>query len=295
MELIDEILNPNQLKGRDTGYTDLDAITGGLRSGALCVLAGATGMGKSLLALNIISRMTKQGVRCFYMDLENGYATSQRRLLKIHFGVDDVFLSNESNRGEIEQMLLELSSINYLDHEGLSVKGKSMLASILGFMQATRMTTDLYLIDPLQVIESSLSSNQLYQEQGNIIKILKEFAQKYDKTVIVCHHIRKSTAGGGNWVEDVDDVGDVKYRVPTLDDLRGSGKISDFATDVWALVRSMSNATEEGRSRTLVRVLKNRNGNLGDIKLRFSAKDLTFKERVPFAIDIMPQMNLDNL
>jgi replicative DNA helicase len=55
--LIDKIdewhSNPNKLRGLATGFADFDKITGGLRPGDLCIVAGRPSMGKTTLAVNM--------------------------------------------------------------------------------------------------------------------------------------------------------------------------------------------------------------------------------------------------
>jgi predicted metallo-beta-lactamase superfamily hydrolase len=58
---------------------------------------------------------------------------------------------------------------------------------------------DVFLIDPLQALETRSKSDELYQEQGNIIKNLQEQAEKRNKIVIITHHIRKAGNSYKQW------------------------------------------------------------------------------------------------
>jgi replicative DNA helicase len=74
----------------------------------------------------------------------------------------------------------------------------------------------------------------------------------------------------------MDDDSPVKYKVPTLDDIRGSGKITEIATSTWGFVRKRSGKTPQERGQSLLRILTNRFGASGDARLFFDETTLRF-------------------
>lgn len=273
MSLVDRIFDPNRLLGYETGYFDLDNIIRGIKLGSLTILAGATGMGKSLFALNLLLKLQANGIKTCYFDLENGEETSKKRLLKIKHGLSDAHFENAKNKAQVGKWLEDIG-VDYFSHEDIDGDRNEMLRTLVRGGSADKVK--VFLVDPLQALETSDGKTDELAEQGKIVRALKELAQKLDVAIIICHHIRKSTSGGGEWVKDIDDVQETRYRIPNLEDLRGSGKITDYATDVWGIVRTISSSTPEARGKTLLRVLKNRNGVQGDVKLTFDEETLRF-------------------
>lgn len=275
-ELASKIYSESALKGLSTGYTDLDTLSGGLKEGSLVVLAGTTGTGKSLLAMNILLNLARKGVHCDYMDLENSESVSHQRFVSIWTGEARSVFTNDVERAG--QAMYEYSEfLHYFDHEFLKSTTESLTSRVIKFANAS--TSRVILIDPLQALEDETDGAKILNEQGKIVRTLKELAQKKGKTIILCHHMRKSQARGGDWVSDLEDVAEQKYQIPALEDLRGSGKITDFATDVWGLVRTSGSSNRVGRGKTLLRVLKNRTGLRGDVRMFFNEDNLQFHLR----------------
>lgn len=262
----------------------MDKLVGGIREQTLIIVGGATGMGKSLFSLNIVRSLMVAGTKVFYADLENGAEETLERLSRMVYNLDDEYFSDPKNKEDFEKKLKGLTDFYYFgfqalndmdyEHKGLDVLLKVMRMHVpLGYK--------VFFIDPLQALERETKGDN-FVETGIVIKRLKEFAQINNVAVIVNHHIRKSVAGGGNYVEDISEVEPVKYRIPQLDDFKGTSKISDYATDVWAIVRTIGSSDLNSRGKTLFRVLKSRRKALGDVKLFLDFKTLTFREVTSF-------------
>lgn len=70
-----------------TGFATLDiALDGGLNAGDLCVIGGAPGVGKTILALQMARNMTAAGHRVLYCCYEHGIETLLGRLVAIEVG-----------------------------------------------------------------------------------------------------------------------------------------------------------------------------------------------------------------
>jgi len=274
-ELADKIYSPNALEGLSTGYYDLDALSGGLKTGELLVIAGTTGTGKSILAMNILLNLVKRGIEVDYYDLENSETVSHQRLVSIWTGKHKgAFIEDKASAAKAMHEYTEF--LNYFDHEFLKSEKESLFTRVFKFMAGSKAR--VLLVDPLQSLEEEVDGGRILNEQGKYVRYLKELAQKKNKTVIICHHMRKSMARSGEWVSDLEDTADQKYQVPTLEDLRGSGKISDYATDVWGIVRTSGSKSKAGRGKTMLRVLKNRTGLKGDVKMFFDEDNLQFHQ-----------------
>ena len=278
-DIAKKVLGKSRLKGYQTSLEAINEITGGIRTGTLTILGGATGMGKSLFSLNLAVDLITTNVPVCYIDLENGAEETLERVIRIKHNLTEQFFNDENNQTDLEYYFMRLINFYYFTHESIyKVKGKNLLHKVLRVMEraAEKKDCKVFFIDPLQALESDKADN--YNEQGMIVKTMKEFAQKHDVAVILNHHIRKSTQSAGNFLTDIDESKEVKYRIPTLDDYKGSAKISDFATDCWAIVRKIANPDKVEKGMTLFRVLKSRRKSLGDVKLWLDVDTLKFYE-----------------
>lgn len=273
---VGEVLDPNRMAGHSTGYGELDKIVGGVRIRTLTVLAAATGIGKSMLGLNILANLVKDGCKACYFDLENGAHESFERILRIWYGI-----TKEDFRNLSEDKILEMaegpSGLSYFSHDKLYAAGFAddpikVISSLI--QNGVANGVSYFLVDPLQAFD--VGGEDKFYQQGKVVQKLKELAQDLSVAIIVCHHTRKTQSGGSGWVERVEDISETKYRLPTIDDLRGSGKIADFATDVWGMMRAAAAPTKEGRRATFVRILKNRSGERGDVVLQFDEDTLIY-------------------
>jgi len=277
-DIAKKVLGKSRLKGYQTSLEAVNKITGGIRTGTLTILGGATGMGKSLFSLNIAVDLITTNIPVCYIDLENGAEETLERIIRIKHQLTEKFFNDEGNQTELEFYFMRLINFYYFTHESIyKVKGKDMLHKVLRIMErAIEKECRVFFVDPLQAMESDAKDN--FNEQGAIVRTLKEFAQKHDVAVILNHHIRKSTQTSGNFLSDLEEGREIKYRIPVLDDLKGSGKISDFATDCWAIVRKVGNPDKVEEGMTLFRVLKSRRKRLGDVKLWLDINTLKFYE-----------------
>jgi replicative DNA helicase len=268
--IIDRIFDKGRLQGYKVGIQPLNDLIGGIRLGTLTILAGSTGMGKSIVSLNIANDLVNAGVPVFYADLENGAEETIERIIRIKHGITEEYFRDEANKGDNLSKIKELDCFDYMTHSFLEVIQYERLG-IKAFLSLLQIQVDsgvkVIFIDPLQALERENNKDNAYNEQGQLVKELKEFAQRNNVAVIVNHHIRKSISSNGQFVMDLDDEIVVKYRIPNIDDLRGSGKITDYATDVWAVVRKAGATDKVEKGKMLFRVLKSRRKSVGDCKL----------------------------
>jgi replicative DNA helicase len=273
----------------------LDILLGGIKKQSLVILAGATGMGKSLLLLNIFINLAKRGIKCLYFDLENGADLTVQRALMIWYSLTKEYFMDKTNHDDAVRKYQHITDcLQIVDHEQLYELGYAT-----GYPLDWNMRTlingsnaDIIAIDPLQAFESGVSDKDVLRVQTDTTKTFKELAQKLNIPIVICHHVRKSQSGGGTWVEDIEDAQTIKYRIPNIDDLKGSSGITQYATDVWAMVRTVGHGEKEGRGKTFFRILKARRGMQGDTKdLWFDEDTLQFIDRAnPQATDLVERL-----
>lgn len=80
-EVSEAMQHPGDIFGITTGFSDWDAITGGLQRGEVVKLSGEPGLGKSLLAMQVLSNAAKAGHPCALYELEmSGKQVVRRRV-----------------------------------------------------------------------------------------------------------------------------------------------------------------------------------------------------------------------
>ncbi len=279
---IANLLFSEDVEQLDTGFKDIDTKAGGLKRGTTTIIAGSTGMGKSLLALQILVNLAKQGYHSTYFELENGKRITWERLLRIWYKLTkSEFNALGNDQADLVTRISEIRKFISIWHTedllnfGWQKRGTQLLYDLIR-VESTK--SDIFLVDPLQALETRSRSDELYQEQGNIIKTLQELAEKKNVVIMITHHIRK---GGNSYkqVKSIEDAVDNSYSVPTIDSLRGSGKIVDFAHSVWGMLRFKDSENEEERKHTIVKILKNREGMSGDYKIKFLEETLSFRDQ----------------
>ncbi len=248
-ELIDSVDFTSEESVR-SGYSYFDKDVGGIYLGVLTTIAAQTGVGKSIFILNMFDRILKNNdIRAAYFDLENGRRQTLERLYRIHYRKS----KKEWNkvRGD-KKALKNLMQEAFGDRFSLYFRENGMRdpETLLKTMEKeAEKGTKLFLIDPLQKIEGG----ERIDEQGKIVGNLSDFAQKTNVAVILCHHVRKSTTAGGDYVSSMDEVSEIKYLDPTLEDVKGGSIITDTSEIVLALTRAFAAVRETPKEQDLVR------------------------------------------
>lgn len=80
-DLLESVLHPVNRQGLPFPWAGWNTITEGMKPGELWMLSGGTGIGKSLFSRSICLNLTKQGVRCAYVGLEESCETTLERML----------------------------------------------------------------------------------------------------------------------------------------------------------------------------------------------------------------------
>lgn len=280
----EKVFDPDIVTGIPSGFPSLDKLIKGIRMATCTILAADTGMGKSLFAIKILTNLAKSGIKVCYFDLENGRATSLRRIFGIWFEKLVSWFESKSNEDEFKSKASEVVNFSYYDHDklyslGFEEKGHELILSLME--QHAKKGAKVFLVDPLQIFISAKEDSKSSRMMSTAVRKFKEFAQSYNVAVIICHHIRKSTSGNGAWISGIEEAKKVFYKNPTLDDIKGLSDITQTATDVWGLVRTKLDESKLKRGDTILSILKNRNGREGFVSLFLNEDNLVFEELEP--------------
>jgi len=164
---------------RSTGVSELDRVLGGgLVRGAVVLVAGEPGTGKSTLVLDVAARAARQGQRVLYVSGEESAAQIRMRAERIEAMAKNLFLAAETD-----------------------------LATVLGHVDQTQ--PDLVIVDSVQTI----ASNEVEGAAGNVSQIrevaasLIQLAKTRAISILLVGHVTKDgSIAGPRTLEHLVDV-----------------------------------------------------------------------------------------
>ncbi len=259
-----------QLKGVPTGFPGIDNILSGLQKSDLVLLGARPSIGKTSLSLDIARHAALNGYRVGTFSLEMSAeqvvdrviaAQSQVPLWRLRTGR----IQDETEFAMIQQALNTLSDINLFVEDTPS-------PNILHIRSMARKLQlehglDLLIIDYLQLIMPTTSSNSLVQQTTEISRNLKSLARELNVPVLALSQLSRG-------------VEQRELKIPRLSDLRESGSLeqdSDVVMFLYRKDRDKLDISDEEKNITEVIVAKHRNGPLGSVKLRFDPEKVTFR------------------
>ena len=260
------------LPGLSTGFADLDAATGGLRPGELCLIASRPSMGKTSLATAICRNAAERSGRDVVLfSLEMSSEELVERLLCTEARVDLARVRrgacSPTDLAKLESASQHLKNVPLLieDNPG---------ATILEIRAAARrlaQQSDLALIavDYLQLLGGNRGENRV-QEVSEISRGLKLLAKELRIPVIALSQLSRATEHRAD-------------RRPVLSDLRDSGSLEQDADVVMFLYRpeyymSSEKAAEQGLIGACEVIIgKQRNGPRTVVPLNFEERYTRFE------------------
>ncbi|MEM7413622.1 MAG: replicative DNA helicase [Myxococcota bacterium] len=272
MDHVDMLMRSSgELTGVPTGYSDLDADTGGLQPGELIIVAARPSMGKTALALNLARNAALDHSRkVAVFSLEMTKRSLILRLLaseaRVNFTNFRKGYGNADAYKRIQQAANKLSNANiWMDDSGtitiLEIKAKCRrLHSEHGL--------DLVMVDYLQLAHGNTPTQRKDLEIAEISHGLKALAKELDVPVIALSQLNRGP-----------EQRDPDKRRPNMGDLRESGAIEQDADVIAFIYRDeVYNPTEENHGLAELIIAKQRNGPTGTIRLQFDGQYAKFSD-----------------
>jgi replicative DNA helicase len=252
------------LTGTPSGFTDLDALTGGFQPGNLIVLAARPSMGKSAAATNIAEyAAVEAGVPVALFSLEMSETELAHRFLASQARVS----SDDLRKGRVraEKWPKVLQAVEKLARAPIFVDDSSDMSVLELRAKSRRLAArhglGLVVVDYLQLMRPEGRPDSSRVEQiGQISRGLKILARELEVPVIAVSQLSRA-------------VESRNPPVPMLSDLRESGSIEQDADVVMFIYRDeYYNKESERLGEADVIVAKHRNGPIGDVALTFLPK-----------------------
>lgn len=241
------------------------------REGELIIVGGRPSMGKSAWMFQL-ALYVSQFAPVHVFSLEMSQESIVRRLIaaKINRPIAAV------QRGFVDSTTLdaarmELKQYNYIvdDRSGLSIEALCDSAR----SRAKKDNTRLVVIDYLQLLKTTKGHSRDV-EIGEVTKALKALAKDLRCPVVVGSQLNRQCELRGR------ESGNYK---PILSDLRESGSIEQDADIIIALHRDFR-YTGLRPDEADILVLKNRNGQVGDIVMKFHAGQTRFEDQKKYEV-----------
>jgi replicative DNA helicase len=283
--------NKNNLIGLDTGFADLNRITGGLHSGDLIIVAARPAMGKTAFCLNLaLNAATRVQAKVALFSLEMPATQLSMRMISSESDID----VSRLRKGELESFEWDKAAhaMGRLAEVPIFIEdsGVATIPSIRSKLkQLARQEDgiDLVVIDYLQLMSGATTAEKQnrVQEISGISRGLKLMAKEFNVPIIALSQLSRAAEQRSD------------HR-PQLADLRESGSIEQDADMVCFLFRQdyydeMKRKEEgvtmepENQSDMCVAELiiaKHRNGATGNIELAFIkrlTKFVSFGHQLP--------------
>ncbi len=269
-----------KITGLHTGFSNLDNMTSGLQSSDLIILAARPSVGKTAFSLNLARNVAasseNNNAHVAFFSLEMG---ADQLLMRLVAAESRVPISNirtgqlnEDQQMMFNQAMASLSDMNFHIDDTAGIK----IGDIKSKCRKLKLEKglDLVLIDYLQLITTSKKTDNRQQEVSDISRDLKGLAKELNIPVIALSQLSRG----------VEQRADKK---PMMSDIRESGAIEQDADIIMMIYRpeyygdNIEGIEEETMydGKTIVSLVKHRNGSTGDIEFEFQKEINRFRAR----------------
>jgi replicative DNA helicase len=226
------------------------------------IIGAMTGTGKSGFMLNLMSDLMFR-YQCVYFNLEMSKSTIYKRLISINSGVplDAINEPTEYQRQLIKNAINDIVRDNiYIDHKANDIKE---IKNIISRIKKPDRHTIVF-IDHLGLCRCD-NSKSLYEQATEVAKELRQICLNYDCTIISASQLNRSAYSSDSL---------------SLSMLKDSGELENSASKVVLLSRSKEdkNNMDNTNCKMDLDIVKNRDGILGSIRLKYDKTKQIFTE-----------------
>lgn len=262
-EQIEETHNKimNVLKPPATGYKGIDDLISGFNKD-LIVVAARPSMGKTALVTNMVTQgVLRSQMHVAFFSLEMRAHQILNRIIASETTIPLGFLKQNKANEKQWRSILKISDqllkthLEIDDNRSLSIP---MLRTKCRMLNRKRKV-DVVVVDYLQLMLQHEEADSRANEIALITRALGELKEELDCTVIILSQLSRECEKRAD-------------KRPILSDLRDSGAIESDADVVLFLYRESyykEMKAEDKKAETEIHIAKNRNGDVGRVKLYF--------------------------
>ena len=247
----------------------------GLAMGWHIIVAGSTGLGKSLMGLNMAAKAIEAGEVVAFMSLEMSTAQIASRLYAILTDADVRTLERGNTPPpEVEQRLREIQE----ETGGRFLTNEQPLFEIDRIQAQLRYWAEekgarLFFVDYLQ-LATSRDAETLFREVSNVSSRIREFAKRMNVVTVGLSQMNRQTSGD-------------RFNSPAAQGLIGSSSLENDSDQVLLLDHSRYER-EDRSARTWALLAKNRHGSQGEVPIAWDYRSLRVREALPDEEDQWP-------
>lgn len=266
-EDLKKCLNSDNKAIKGLGFPTLESYLNMKQNDFMVISASGTGGGKTALALNMLSELSKH-YQCVYFNMEMAEEDIKERLISIQSAVPMEtlerykYITDKELKNKIDEAMKEIGERKRIDiHTG---------AKSLEAIKATinRMDPEEHIIvfiDHIGMIRG-FGRSSLYEKTTEIAKTLRAMALNHNITMIALSQVSRQQNQQGN-------TRNRENEAPTLSRLKESGEIENSARQVIFIYFK----TEDNY---FIRIAKNTRGQVDiDIPITFTKNTMTIRER----------------
>lgn len=262
------------LKGINTGYVELDNMTGGLHNGDFVVIAGRPSMGKTALALNMAENIAiKEKIPVGIFSIEMSKEQLALRMLCGKSGINQHLLRTGRLK-DSEWQKLTLGADTLANAE-IHIDDSGALTALEMRAKARRLKSQhnvgLIIVDYIQMMTGAARIENRQQEMSMISRAFKSLAKELNIPVIAVSQLSRAVEQRG------------QDKMPQLSDLRESGALEQDADLVMFVYREAyymkpdDARYPEVENLAVIKVAKQRNGPTGNVKMAFIRDYIRFE------------------
>ena len=266
-EDLKKCLNSDNKTIRGLGLPRLEACLKMKEHDFMVISASGTGGGKTALALNMLSELSKH-YQCVYFNMEMAEEDIKERLVSIESDVPMEtlerykYITDKELKNKIDEAMKEIGEHKRIDiHTG--AKSLEAIKATINRMDPEKHT--IVFIDHIGMIRG-FSRSSLYEKTTEIAKTLRAMALNHNITMIALSQVSRQQNQQGN-------TRNRENEAPTLSRLKESGEIENSARQVIFIYFK----TEDNY---FIRIAKNTRGQVDiDIPITFTKNTMTIRER----------------
>ncbi len=261
----------------ETGFTDLDRLTGGLHASELVILAARPSMGKTAFAMNIVENVVRLSNKpALFVSLEMAAIELIERMLCSVAKVNGYRLRNGTLSQEDKKRLVKTASDLSKAPLFIDDSPTRTVSEIAGAARRVQRRYDslgLIVIDYLQLIQPDMSSDPRQEQVAKIARRLKGLARELKCPILCLSQLNRQAE-------------DSRDHMPKLSHLRESGAIEQDADVVMFVHRESyfkkNREDEDVNDRdALIIIEKQRNGPTGKVEVNWEREFTRFSDRAP--------------
>jgi len=235
----------------------IDDKTKGMRFGEITLFTSGTGSGKSTVIKEIVlDLLNKTEDKIGMISLEESIGDTAEKFIqmKLERNLQEYDVSLEEQE-EASRAIFGSEKLVLLDHQG-SVGDESLIDKIeyMALMGCKYLILDHITIAVSEGAEGYTGNEAIDKVMSDLLKLTK----KHNIWLGVISHLRKVQGGGATFEQG---------KLPTMDDIKGSGSIKQISFDIIGFARDMANEDDATRNTINFVVLKSRfTGKTGPAK-----------------------------